>query len=144
MNREEIIRICNQYNIKNWTLNEDGTIDVDGHVEIYGEKITKLPLKFGRVTGCFWCYNNGLTSLEGSPNYVGGAFNCESNKLTTLEGSPKKVEGAFNCSLNKLTSLEGAPDFIGGDFYHDTFTESDYISYIRPIIRDKKLTELGI
>jgi hypothetical protein len=31
----------------------------------------KLPVKFGKVSGYFACYENKLTTLKGCPNYVG-------------------------------------------------------------------------
>ncbi len=35
-----------------------------------------------RVNGSFYCHNNQLTSLEGSPKEVGGYFYCANNQLT--------------------------------------------------------------
>jgi hypothetical protein len=68
----------------------------------------KLPVKFGRVSGEFWCDRNKLTTLEGCPFYVGGDFWCgNNNKLTSLEHSPKYVGNYFFCNENKLTSLKG-------------------------------------
>ena len=69
-----------------------------------------------QVAGDFSCYNNNLTSLEGSPKEVGGIFFCSYNNLTSLEGSPKEVGGNFSCYHNKLTSLEGSPKEVGGNF----------------------------
>jgi hypothetical protein len=133
----EVDKICKKYKIENWTLNPDGTVDVDGDVDLCNE-LSKLPLKFGRVTGYFWCsYNqltslegcpteisgdfdcsyNQLTSLEGCPTEIGGDFWCQNNKLTSLEGCPKEIRGDFLCHNNKLTSLEGCPTEIGGDFW---------------------------
>lgn len=43
--------ICKKYNIKNYTINSDGTIDVYGNVILSRNYLTKLPLKFGRVSG---------------------------------------------------------------------------------------------
>ena len=43
-----------EYNIINYTINEDGYIDVDGNVNLY-RKLTKLPLNFNKVTGYFNC-----------------------------------------------------------------------------------------
>jgi len=114
--KEDIDSICERYGIKNYTINEDGTIDVDGDVDLSGKNIDKLPLKFGKVTGHFFCSYNQLTSLEGSPSKVGGDFICYENKLTSLEGSPSEVGGGFYCSGNKLTSLEGSPKEVGGGF----------------------------
>jgi hypothetical protein len=101
--------IRNNGRIKSYTINEDGTIDIDGTVSIVLQNITKIPIKFGKVTGDFYVCQNKLKSLEGSPYYVGGDFDCYSNKLTSLKGSPKEVGGSFYSSNNKLTSLEGMP-----------------------------------
>ena len=114
---QDIDSICNKYRIRNYTINADGLIDVDGDVYLDNKRLTKLPLKFGKVTGDFDCHNNQLTTLEGAPREVGGGFDCYYNQLTTLEGSPREVGGYFSCSINKLTTLEGGPREVGGDFY---------------------------
>ncbi len=134
----QIQNTCKKYNIENYTINKDGSIDVDGSVNLYDKGLTKLPLKFNRVNGDFWCSENYLTTLEGCPNEVGGTFHCAINKLITLKGCPKIVGGHFtcynnhltsllygpervgdslNCSNNKLLSLVGIPQIIRGNFY---------------------------
>jgi hypothetical protein len=117
MTEIEVEKICKKYNIRNWTLNPDGTVDVDGNVDLSVQKLSKLPLKFGRVTGSFWCENNKLTSLEGCPTEIRGDFSCAGNQLTSLEGCPREIGGNFYCQSNQLTSLEGCPTEIGGNFY---------------------------
>jgi hypothetical protein len=112
----KVAEICKEFGIKNWSI-IDGLVDVDGDVDLSYRRLTKLPLKFGRVSGDFYCENNNLTTLEGAPKEVVGDFSCYNNKLTTLEGAPKEVGGGFICSNNKLTSLEGAPKEVGGYFY---------------------------
>ena len=114
--QKNINKICKKYDIENWTINNDGSIDVDGSVYLNHITLIELPLKFGKVSGDFYCDNSNLTSLLGSPREVGGNFDCHDNELTSLEGSPKFVGHAFYCHYNKLTSLEGAPDKIGSDF----------------------------
>ena len=114
---EDIDYLCKRYGIKNYIINSDGTIDVDGDVNITYMKLDKLPLKFNVVYGDFQCYNNKLTSLEGAPKEVGVDFDCNNNQLTSLKGSPKWVGRNFYCNNNKLTSLEGAPKWVGGTFY---------------------------
>jgi len=108
--------ILAKYGIKNYTVRPDGTVDVDGPVYLWNKKLTEIPVKFGKVSGYFWCSNNQLTSLEGDPAMVEGDFWCDNNKLTSLEGAPDRVGGYFSCSNNKLTSLEGAPSRVEGDF----------------------------
>jgi hypothetical protein len=117
MTEIEVEKICKKYNITNWTLNPDGTVDVNDSVYLSGQKLSKLPLKFGRVTGDFKCYSNQLTSLEGCPTEVGLNFYCRHNKLTSLEGCPKEISGSFWCDYNQLTSLKGCSREIGRNFY---------------------------
>ena len=145
---KEIHNICEKYGIKNYTVNTDGSIGVDGDVDLSNKRLTKIPLKFNNVSGYFLCYYNELTTLLGSPKSVGGNFYCSSNKLTTLEGGPKSVGGNFRCSFNKLTTLEGCPRPLVGDFdcydnpIHDKLGDIDYKSYIKQLNRDKILNEL--
>jgi hypothetical protein len=119
--KSSIDAICKKYGIRNYTINEDGTVDVDGNVDIhnrgYDRGLEKIPLKFGYVSGDFYCSFNQLTTLEGSPNKVGGNFICSNSQLTTLEGASNWVGGDFDCSFNKLTSLEGSPNRVDGSFF---------------------------
>jgi hypothetical protein len=114
---EDINAICKKYDITRYTINSDGTVDVNNDVNLRVKGLTKLPLKFGIVKGSFDCGNNELTTLEGSPIEVSGGFKCNNNKLTSLEGSPREVGRVFYCSGNQLTTLEGGPDHVGGDYY---------------------------
>ena len=113
---DNIESICKKYNIENYTISEDGLVDVDGDVYLSSVGLTKLPLKFGKVTGDFNCNDNQLITLEGSPREVGGDFYCNNNQLITLEGSPREVTGDFYCNNNKLITLEGGPREVGGNF----------------------------
>ena len=119
----EIEEICKKYKINNYTINEDGSIDVDGDVSLYKKELTELPLTFNKVTGDFSCTHNKLTTLKGSPKYVGFGFYCHDNELTSLEFGPVEVGGDFYCGRdfscmdNNFTSLEFSPVEVGGDFY---------------------------
>jgi hypothetical protein len=114
----QIESICKRYGIVNWELNpQTSLVDVGGSVDMTKKGLEKIPIKFGKVEGNFYCWNNQLTSLEGAPLSVGGNFSCNGNQLTSLEGAPKSVGGDFSCGGNKLTSLEGAPNSVGCDFY---------------------------
>jgi hypothetical protein len=115
--KEDIDSICKKFGIRNYTINEDSTVDVDWDVNLYDKGLTKIPLKFGEVSGYFSCGDNQLISLEGSPLSVGGYFNCISNQLKSLEGSPLSVGGGFYCSYNKLKSLDGISGRISGGIY---------------------------
>ena len=122
----EIIHdICKRYNIKNYTINPDGSIDVNGSVDLHYKDLTELPLNFNRVDGYFSCSSNNLTSLKGCPRWIGGWFSCNNNKLTSLEFSPDYVGGSFDCIWNKLTDNLCDTE-IGGNFY--TTLEQDGLS----------------
>jgi len=112
-----IKRKCKKFGIKNYTINEDSTIDVDGDVNLHRDRLTKLPLKFGKVSGDFSCHRNQLKSLSGAPLSVGGDFSCYSNELKSLSGAPLSVGGGFSCSYNQLKSLEGISGRISGVIY---------------------------
>ena len=136
--REEVIEVCERHRIKNYTINDDLSIDVDGDVGLNFKRLEYLPLKFNYVSGGFSCHRSNLKTLEGCPQTVGGYFECSNNNLVslkgcpqtvsdsfychdnelkTLEGCPQSVDGDFNCSYNELKSLEGCPQTVDGDFY---------------------------
>ena len=101
---EDIDSICKKYGIENYTI-KDGLVNVDGGVILYDcpiqqvaryggrnlrkRKLTKLPLKFGEVSGNFDCSYNQLTSLEGAPEVVEKNFYC------SLINSPSITLGSF-------------------------------------------------
>ena len=143
-----IDEICRKYDITNYTINPDGSIDVNGDVHINFD-ITEFPLRFNKVYGNFDCGYNNLTTLKGcpkwvggyfsctynklrdleySPDYVGGYFNCSKNELTSLNGSTKKIKKAYDCSYNRLTSLKYGPEWVGGDFncHNNRLTSLEY------------------
>ena len=114
----KIDEICEKYEIENYTINDDGSIDVNGSVRLYNKGLTELPLTFNRIEGYFDCSNNKLTTLKGSPKWVDSDFYCSwtDNRLTSLEFSPEYVGGDFYCSIGGLTDLLGSPKEVGGDF----------------------------
>ena len=106
-----ISNICNRYGIKNFTINDDGSIDVEGNVHLeYKLNEGKFLIKFNRVNGAFHCYGNKLTTLENSPNYILKNFVCNRNKLTTLLGGPSHVNGDYFCHENYLKDMYGFPE----------------------------------
>ena len=76
-------------------------VNVRGYVNLSGLDLRKIPITFGIVGDDFFCYNNSLISLNGSPTDVGGDFDCCNNKLTSLNGCPRAVGGSFVCYDNK-------------------------------------------
>ena len=115
---EDIKEICKNYNIRNYSINTDGTIDVNDNVYLSNILLTKLPLKFNKV-GYFYCNDNNLKSLEGSPVEVNGVFNCRFNKLISFEYAPKIIRGDFYCENNNIKTFEYFPSFIRDYFWCD-------------------------
>ncbi len=113
---ENILILCSRYGIKNYTINSDGSIDVDESVNLNHKRLTKLHLNFNHITNSFTCYGNLLVSLEGCPKSVNGNFSCGDNRLKSLKGCPEYVGAEFCCSWNQLKSLEGTPQEISNDF----------------------------
>jgi hypothetical protein len=104
-NKSEIDEICNEYDIKNYIINPDGSIDVEGSVDLSYKRISELPLKFNMVSEYFNCSNNQLTTLEGAPNYVGKDLFCQNNKLTSLDGFPNVVGGESWIQYNPIHEI---------------------------------------
>ena len=121
--------ICEKYNITNYTINDDGSIDVNGSVDLSSKGLTELPLVFNKVTGYFGCGYNKLTTLKGSPRWIGGSFSCSYNNLTSLEFGPDYVGSNFWCNDNNLTD-NYCDSEIGGSFYtslkQDGLTKDNY------------------
>ena len=138
-----INQICKEYGIKNYIINPDGSIDVDGSVSLYRRVLRELPLKFGVVTGDFDCSFNQLTSLIGCPSYVGQNFKCTGNDLsrTGLEGCPQEVGGHFECLDNQLTTLKGGPRKVGGNFWcwNNKLTNLKYVPECATIVYDPEI-----
>jgi len=134
--REEVIQVCNRYGIGNYTINDDLSIDVDGDVNLAYKNLEHLPLRFNYVSGGFFCRENILVSLEGSPLTVGGNFGCGYNELKTLEGSPQTVNGDFNCYNNELETLEGGPQTVNGYFscYRNKLKDLEHFPEVNGII----------
>jgi hypothetical protein len=114
-NISEIHNICKKYKIKNYTINDDLSIDVNGCVIISLNKLVDIPIKFNQVNGNFSCSYNKLTSLEGCPIYVNRHFYCIDNELTSLEGLSKYIGYKIYCRDNKIWSFKGIPDNFRGD-----------------------------
>ena len=103
--REMIEKWLKEYKIKNYTINDDFTIDVDGSIDLFFSKnLSEFPdyIQFGVVKGFFKCIHSQLTSLRGCPRKIEKFFDCRYNKLTSLEGAPEEVVGDFVCSYNKI------------------------------------------
>jgi len=111
--------ICQKYSISGYDINDDGTIDAYDGVDLCGQNLTELPLRFNKVIGDFICVQNKLSTLYGCPIEVTGDFLCCENELTSLEFGPSIIGECFYCCENKLTSLEFGPSKVGGNYFCD-------------------------
>jgi hypothetical protein len=140
-----ISSICKKYGIENYTINSDGSIDVDGNVNLWDKRLTELPLTFNKVNGYFDCSYNNLTTLKGCPRWVGSSFICSYNNLTSLEFSPDYVGSNFWCQYNKLTNNYCDTE-IGGNFYttleQDGLTEDNYNEWRKLYKRKQILNDI--
>lgn len=128
--KKKIRKQCEELNIKNYTINNDGTVDVNGNLSIYitRDKVkvnesTKILINFNKIHGnadivVVWHKRGrgGVTELPFTFNEVGGNFSANGCQLESLRGCPKKVGGFFAVIRNNLTTLEHSPTTVGGNF----------------------------
>lgn len=139
--KEDIKYWLESKNIKNFTINNDLTVDVNGNVElsnryrVYNKE--HLPIQFGKVTGNFDISNNNLVSLEGSPFEVGGNFNCSNNEdLKSLDYIPSKISGKLSV-YSYINSIEDLK-------VYEIIVDSEYTEYsntLKSYLENKKLQE---
>ena len=110
-------------------------VDVDNDVNLEEKFLTKIPLKFGNVSGDFFCFGNRLTSLEGCPKSVVGNFSCSYNELTSLIYCPEIIGGALSCRHNKIISFEYLENI------HIGYSSSRFLCSYNPIYKIWKLFE---
>ena len=146
-NKEQIKQWLDQYEVKNYTINEDFTVDVDGDVNLSYKNLTNFNVQFGIVKGNFYCYKNKLTSLEGCPQKLTEYFDCSNNKLISLQGCPQKVGKNFNCNNNPIRDLNDFHCEISGIFYHtgSVIEEfSQFYIYQELILTHKKIENIKL
>lgn len=118
----KVIRdFCKLYKIRNYSIHDDGTVDVFGDcLLIRGDvSFSKLPIKFGYIEGRFTIYSRRLTTLEGCPHTVNEEFYCSGSKIKNLVGAPSSVGSITTFDSPFMTSLEGVPSEIREGFRFD-------------------------
>lgn len=145
LSKEEIVEWLKEYQVENWTINKDLSVDVKGNVyldhcfrpqtknewleQIEGYEEHTDPEGYEELTLC----DDGTYERRGSYyqfeekqfepytlpvqfHKVSGDFGISQNRLATLKGCPKEIGGDFDCEHSGITSLEGAPSNVGGIF----------------------------
>jgi hypothetical protein len=77
--KQEIKNWLDEYRIKNYTINQDLSVDVDGSVFLYENHLLEIPVKFNIINGNFYCGYNQLTSTDFFPKEIYGYLNCCKN-----------------------------------------------------------------
>jgi hypothetical protein len=101
-----------------WKFNSKRQVDITGSFNCSRQNLTDfLGIEFGTVTRSFGCQKNKkLTSLKGSPTSAGD-FYCYETGITSLEGAPVKVDQDFYCdNCPDLITLKGTLEEVGGQF----------------------------
>ena len=120
MNTIEKIEIwLKEMNIKDYIIDDNNlTVDVFGHVDISHKKLKKIPVQFNVIDGNFYCNNNELKTLSGSPKIVNYNFDCSSNQLKSLKYAPEFIGGDFLCCYNGIKNFKelNMNDEVYGNF----------------------------
>ncbi len=112
----ELEQKLKKFNIKEYIINEDGSIDCNQQVHLYGNKLNEIPIKFNKINDYFDISNNNLKSLKNCPYYIEGYLRCSYNKLESLEFGPEYVGNNYWCDHNRLVTLKGCIDEVYDDF----------------------------
>ena len=133
MNKRQISDFLFDLNIEHFKINDNFVVDIHESISLQGMKLTKLPFKFGGISGYFDCSDNKLTTLKGCPKLIDGFFDCSSNKLISLKHGPIEVGSFYNCYHNKLTDLSHLPKVIEEsiDFRFNDLTSNTFLSNIK-------------
>jgi hypothetical protein len=134
--KSKVAQFCLEYNIRDWSINSEGLVDVNGDVKLYNSGLNKIPIKFGKIIGYFDCSNNELKSLEGSPHTVVGDFDCSNNELKSLEGCTHTVGGNFYCQYNQLTIINDELEFV--EYFDISYNPIDEVFKLFPDFKSFK------
>ena len=141
-NKQDIINWLDKYEIINYTINEDLSVDVDGNVWLYEKNLTEIPVKFNIIKGHFNCNYNQLTSTNFFPKEICSSFNCYNNNLKNLNDFPKIVTGSLSFDKNpKLKNINGlwSCDFRGNKIHCDGKWKEEIEYYLISINRLKEV-----
>ena len=133
------------YEIKNYTIQDDGTVDVDGNVYIHGRKLTDIMVKFGKVTGDFIIIKTELSNMNNLPTDCPHIV-LDDNNIRTIKNIP------YNCwdlSLNdnKIDFMPNLQEYDNLQILHLAHNKIEKISPTHPnllvfYIDNNKLTNL--
>lgn len=132
-----IKRVLSEYEVKNYTINADDSVDVADDVQFSGFNYKTIPFKMGRVDGSFTISGGYIRDISNGPSYVGGNFMCINTEITSFKGAPEEV--GENCSFamnDKVTSIEGLPAKIGGNLNLEKCSGITSLKGIHKIVKE--------
>src|SRR5690348_7752464 len=88
----DIKKLCIKFELSNYKINSDGTVDVHGDVDLSNKNLEWLPINF---------------------NIVVGNFNVSYNKLYDFHNFPKEVKGDLSVFENNFRSLDSFDMKVG-------------------------------
>ena len=133
MTKNEIHKFCDKYKIKNYTINKDMTVDVDGDVNLsyyntpidYDNLVFYTPINFNEVIGDFICYNSKFISFKGCPKKVEGNFVFSQNHVRSFKYFPMEIKGDIDLFRNPISEIW---NLFKDRNYIDYFNELDIIN----------------
>lgn len=103
--------------IRNYTIEADGTVNVNGDVHITGcgAGMPHLPVTFGEIKGNFSTEDVAFSSFKGFPNKVTGHVTIKRAIIVDdYVGFPSFIGGLALIKNIKAKSLNGFPKYIAG------------------------------
>lgn len=108
----QIEKWLKEHNVKNFTINDDLTIDVND--DLFIEEDLPDFINFNRVYADCTFWYSPITTLRGAPKYVSGNFECHRTSIETLEYCPIEIGGSFEVVDNKkLKNIDNLPQKVG-------------------------------
>lgn len=95
--KEEVKNFLDDLKIKNYTINDDLTVDVKGNVEVSKSKLKFIPVEFGKIEGDFEWIDGELISVHNFPYY---AYNVDIHGNKIIDYLNMDIDNYFNCQDN--------------------------------------------
>lgn len=121
--RDKSSKFCKDYGLSNWSVDDNGVIDIQGKLNLSHANLTEIPVPFGTVSDYVDFSFNKLSSFKNFPKKIGGnKLQLKANNFESLVGL-KDIEfvGSIYLHENPIKSFQGFPSH----YYGDTLTLSD-------------------
>lgn len=99
------------------SIDEDGTINISGNLNLDFCRYESLPIKFGTVTEDLINHDSKLKYLWNFPKRVEGSVEMTGSNIKSLSGCPEWIGEHLFVGGTKITSLKGIAKYIGGNVH---------------------------